>query len=152
MSPFFRVGKKGKRKGNKSVIYGHNTLYKKQIIIHIQKKVARISRYIDSTTPKQRKGSVKMSRGEGGKPVKEITNYYRRRFIEKNWFVLGIAEGDPYRGSLEAPHSGPSLRRIEVYELLTPGFQTRTFAVPWRCIGASTHKRRIHSPVNLDRH
>lgn len=64
------------------------------------------------------------------KPVKEITNYYRRRFIEKNWFVLGIAEGDPYRGSLGGLHSGPSLRHIEVYELSTPGFATRTLQFP----------------------
>lgn len=64
-------------------------------------------------------------RGGEAKAVKEITNYYRRRFIEKNWFVLGIAEGDPYRGSLEGPHSGPSLRRIEVYELSMPWFQRR---------------------------
>lgn len=64
-------------------------------------------------------------RGGEAKAVKEITNYYRRRFIEKNWFVLGIAEGDPYRDSLEGPHSGPSLRRIEVYELSMPWFQRR---------------------------
>lgn len=62
--------------------------------------------------------------------MKEITNYYRRRFIEKNWFVLGMAEGgDPYRGSLGAPRSGPSLRRIEVYELSTL-FATRTLQFP----------------------
>lgn len=76
--------------------------------------------------------------------MKEITNYYRRRFIEKNWFVLGIAEGDPYRGSLEAPHSGPSLRRIEVYELSMPWFQRREtlqfLSVCRRIDGAQTQR------------
>lgn len=84
-----------------------------------ERKVVEIGRCIDSTTPRPPHET------SWWKPVKEITNYYRRRFIEKNWFVLGIAEGDPYRGSLEAPHSGPSLRRIEVYELSMPWFQRR---------------------------
>lgn len=75
---------------------------------------------------------IGLSNKKGEKSVKEITNYYRRRFIEKNWFVLGIAEGDPYRGSLEAPYSGPSLRHIEVYELSMLWFQTRTLQFP-RC-------------------
>lgn len=83
-------------------------------------------------------------RGGERKAVKEITNYYRRRFIEKNWFVLGIAEGDPYRGSLEAPHSGPSLRRIEVYELSMPWFQRREtlqfLSVCRRIDGAQTQR------------
>lgn len=86
-------------------------------------KSADVSIQLHLARPTKHRGGSVVEEEEG--PVKEITNYYRRRFIEKNWFVLGIAEGDPYRGSLEAPHSGPSLRRIEVYELSMPWFQRR---------------------------
>lgn len=116
----------------------------------IGKKVVEIGRCIDSQLHLAR--PVKHCGGGGGKGRKQwkkLRTIIGGGSLRKIGLYWELREGDPYRGSLEAPHSGPSLRRIEVYELSMPWFQRRETFQFLVCVGASMaprHERGVSSP------
>ena len=118
----------------------------------IGKKVVEIGRCIDSqlhlARPVEHRGGGEREE-ERRKRWKKLRTIIGGGSLRKIGLYWELREGDPYRGSLEAPHSGPSLRRIEVYELSMPWFQRRETFQFLVCVGASMapkHERGVSSP------